>query len=76
MIWPPTPTPQPPGTAHFDLEGVYSLWNAAPVAIQVWNWLDTGRFIVQVILLVGLIIVGMYVVYRAFQKLTELDSQS
>jgi hypothetical protein len=62
--------------AHFDIEGVYSLWNAAPVAIQAWNWLENARFAVQLVLLVGLIIAGGFVIYRSIQKLAERDSQS
>lgn len=76
-MWPiPTPTPQPPGVAHFDLEGVYSLWNAAPVAIQFWNWLDVGKVVVQLIIVAGLIVVGGTLVYNWFRSMTELDSQS
>lgn len=71
--WPPTPTPLPPGIAKFDMGDSYSLWSAAPTAIQVWNWTGIIGTVLQLILLVGVVIIGGYVVYKAIARLTDTD---
>lgn len=71
---PPTPTPLPPGMARFVMPESYSLWGSTDSAIQTWNWLGQSGQVIQLIILVGLVIAGMFVVYRFFRQFTERDS--
>lgn len=74
--WPATPTPLPSGIPHFDLDGVYTLWKAAPVAIQMWNWMGIASAILQLVIVVVVVAGGGMVIYRAFNRFTERDAQS
>lgn len=72
---PPTPTPYPPGTPQVDVPPEFSLWAGAPQAIQSWNALGDARYVLQAILLIGLIIAGMYVLLRFAQRFSKQDSE-
>lgn len=73
--FPPTPTPFPPGTAHFELPSEYSLWGATDMAIQFWNWTGTGGTIFQLLALIAMVIGGMFVVWRFVQQFTRKDAE-
>lgn len=73
---PPTPTFLPPGIPHFILPSEFSLWAGAPVGIQVWNWIGNGQIIVQMLAIIGLIIAGVFIVWKFFSKMTTRDSES
>ncbi len=72
---PPTPTPLPPATPHFDMGDTYSLWNSTESAIQSWHLMGDVATVIQVFALIGLVVIGMYVIYKAFKQMTEWDSQ-
>lgn len=72
---PPTPTPFPPGMAHFTLPDNYSLWGSADLAIQTWNWLGDWRLIIQAIFLVVLIAAGMYLFKKFIEQFTRDDAE-
>lgn len=72
---PPTPTPLPPGTPVFTIPSGYSLWAGAPYAIQSWNLLGDGRTIIQAVFLLGLIIIGMYILLRFSHDFTKKDAE-
>lgn len=72
---PPTPTPFPPGTPVFIIPSNYSLWGSAPFAVQSWNMLGDGRYVIQVIFLIAFIIAGMYILQRFAQDFTRKDAE-
>lgn len=72
---PPTPTPLPPGNAHFTLPNEFSLWAGTSSAIQVWNWIGDGQTIVQGLAIIGLVIAGMFIVYKFVRQMSAKDSQ-
>lgn len=72
---PVTPTPFPPGTAHFEIPQTYSLWGSTDMVIQFWNWTgDTGA-IVQLLALIMLVIAGVLIVYRFIQQFIRKDAE-
>lgn len=76
MIWPPTPTPLPAGIPQFDMGETYSLWQAAPTYLQVWNWSGVIGNVLQLVIFLVLLAVAVMLIYRQFQKVAERDSQS
>lgn len=72
---PPTPTGLPPGVPRFTIPDNYSLWSAAPTAVQSWNMAGELRGIFQAILLIVLIIAGIYIVSRFIRDFTREDSE-
>lgn len=76
MIYPPTPTPLPQGIPRFEMGDSYSLWEAAPTYLQVWNWSGIIGGVLQLVIFLVVIVVCAVVIYRQFQKVSELDSQS
>lgn len=72
---PMTPTPLPPAEAVFSLSESYSLWGGVDTAIQMWNLADPWSGILQLLIIVGIVIVGVAVVMKAFRQTTERDSQ-
>lgn len=72
---PMTPTPLPPGEAVVSLTDSYSLWGGVDTAIQVWNMAGPWAGIIQLMIIVGIVIVGVAVVLKAFRQTTERDSQ-
>jgi hypothetical protein len=73
-MWPPTPTPLPPATPRFEM-AQYSLWQSTDAAITSWQLMGDVGTVIQVIVLMALVLIGMYVVYRSFRQMTEWDSQ-
>jgi hypothetical protein len=72
---PPTPTPLGPPTPHFTLPEEFSLWAGTSTAIQVWNWIGDGQVIVQGMAIIGLVIAGMFIVYRFVKQMTTKDAE-
>ena len=72
---PPTPTALPPGMPRFDLPSEFSLWAGTSTAIQVWNWIGDGQVIVQALAIIGLVIAGMFIVYKFVRQMSAKDSQ-
>lgn len=72
---PPTPTALPPGMPRFDLPSEFSLWAGTSTAIQVWNWIGDGRVIVQGLAIIGLVIAGIFIVYKFVSNMTRKDSE-
>jgi hypothetical protein len=72
---PPTPTPLPPGTAVFTLPNAFSLWGGAQQAVQVWNMAGPWQPVIQGIAIIGLVITGMFVVYRFIRQMTSKDTE-
>ncbi len=72
---PPTPTPLPPGTAHFSVPENYSLWHSTDAAIHFWNWLGDARYIAQVFLILVLLFIGIVVINRFEHEFTQKDAQ-
>lgn len=64
MPVPPTPTFLPPGTPVFTIPSTYSLWTAAPWAIQSWNELGAARMVIQAIILIAVLIIVAYILMR------------
>jgi hypothetical protein len=73
---PPTPTPQPPGVARFNLPDSYSLWGSTDLAIQTWNWLGDGRALVQLLAIIAIVVLGMFIVWKFFSQMTRRDSEN
>jgi len=76
--WPPTPTPFPPGQAYFELPTQYfDLW-AGPVDFwfQLWQWLGDAAMFFQAVLLLVLIVGGVLLAIKFFNRFTEKDGQS
>jgi TRAP-type C4-dicarboxylate transport system permease small subunit len=73
---PPTPTPLPPGTAMITIPEAYTLWGSTDWAVQSWNLLGDGRIAIQAIFLVGLVIIGMFILQRFARDFTQKDSQN
>lgn len=71
---PPTPTPFPPGAAHFELPSEFSLWGGTDLAVQAWNWLGDGRVVIQALMIVIIVIAGIYVMLRFIRENTEEDA--
>jgi hypothetical protein len=76
MIVPPTPTELPPATPFFNAFRAWSLWQTTSPAITSWNLLGDGRYVIQAVALVGIIIAGFYVVRRFAKDFTKQDSES
>ena len=72
---PPTPTPLPPGSAHFNLPSEFSLWAGTSSAIQVWNWIGDGQIIVQGLAIIGLVLAGIFIVYKFIRSMSAKDAQ-
>ena len=72
---PPTPTPLPPGTAHFSIPSSYSLWASTSSAIQFWNWLGVGQIVLQAMIIVGIVLIGLYVLNRFVNDNMKRDSE-
>lgn len=75
QVFKPTPTPLPPGTPVFDIPSSYSLWASTDYAVQSWNLLGDPRSIIQILILVGLIGIGLFMVTRFIKQFTGQDSQ-
>lgn len=76
MIYPPTPTALPPGEALIELQNIYSLWEAAPHAIQIWHLGGAMASILQLLILITLVAAGMFVMYKSFEKLIRKDAEN
>lgn len=74
-MFPPTPTPLPPGIPVVDM-GSYSLWPAASPAIQAWNWMGALGTTLQLIIIAALVIAGVYTVMRFVNQTTRKDAES
>jgi flagellar biogenesis protein FliO len=61
---------------HFTLPAEFSLWGGASTAVQVWNWIDQGQTVVQVLAIIMLVIAGMYIVLRFINQMSRKDSES
>lgn len=72
----PTPTPLGPGIPRFTMPAEYGLWASAPTAIQVWNWWGLAGLVLQVLILIGLVIIGITILDRFLKRNAEADSQS
>ena len=72
---PPTPTPLPPGEAVFSLPTEFSLWGGAREAVQVWNMAGPWQPVIQGIAIIGLVIAGMFVVYKFIRQMTRKDAE-
>ncbi len=74
-MWPPTPTPFPPGVppvyAHAES---FRLWEFAPLAVNMWNsWLGpVGTTVGQIGIIVALTIAFLALFIRWLQKI-EVD---
>lgn len=64
-MFPPTPTGLPPGVAPVFIGDDYSLWAAAPYAIQLWNLGGAAREIFQAIILIAILIAVGYTAVKA-----------
>jgi hypothetical protein len=73
---PPTPTPLPPGDARFVLPTDYTLWGGTDYAIQVWNWWGDWRTVFQVLIIIGLVVIGMFIAYHFVRQFTRRDAES
>lgn len=71
----PTPTPLPPATPLVTIPNSYSLWSGTDYAIQSWNLLGDTRYVFQVIILVALVIVGAFLLYKFLSAATERDAK-
>lgn len=72
---PPTPTPLPPGAAVFVLPEAFSLWGGAREAVQVWNMAGPWQPVIQGIAIIGLVITGMFIVYKFIRQMTRKDAE-
>ena len=72
---PPTPTPLPPGAAHFTLPESYSIWASTNWAIQTWNLLSYGQYIIQALILIAIVIAGIAVFRRFMAEFMQKDTQ-
>lgn len=71
---PPTPTPLPPGVAKFTLPTEFSLWAGTSSAIQVWNWIGDGQVIVQGLAIIGIVLAGIFIVYKFIRQMSAKDA--
>ena len=77
MIWPPTPTPYPPGQAFFSLpQSEMSLWNSAEWSIQTWHTVGSGQLLIQLLLMSIVIVAGYKIVMFAFERMIRRDAES
>lgn len=72
---PPTPTPLPPGTPRVTLPSEFSLWGGAQQAVQVWHMAGPWQPVIQGIAIIGLVITGMFVVYKFIKQMTSKDAE-
>lgn len=75
MIIPPTPTLLPIGIPRFNIPAEFSLWGGAQDAIQVWNMATPWQPIIQGLAIVGIVIIGMFVVWKFIRQMTQRDSE-
>lgn len=71
---PPTPTPFPPGQAHFELPTEFSLWGGTDLAVQAWNWLGDARVVIQALIIVIIVAAGIYIALRFIRENTQEDA--
>lgn len=71
----PTPTALPPGTPVFDIPSSYSLWASTDFALQTWNLGGDIRVIIQIVILIGLISIGLFMVTRFVHNITDKDAK-
>lgn len=75
MIPPPTPTALPPATPYFDAFRGFTIWHVTDVPIQSWNMLGDGRYAIQLIIVIALVVAGAFILSRFLKQMTRRDSE-
>lgn len=73
-MWPPTPTPIPPGAPlELDFSSVgWRMWDTAPHVIQLWHNMSDGiNLIIQIVVLLVILILSIGTIIYYVKRLTN-----
>lgn len=74
-MYPPTPTPFPDMALYSPVEiPQMSLWNFAPDAIQTWNSASQVTDLFSLIIVMGILIGGTFLIIRMIRTLTDANN--
>lgn len=74
----PTLTPLPPGEAVVDIGPISDLWPAVQQGQQVWgSMIEPSGWgqIIQVIIIIALVLVCIFILYKNYQKFIRRDAE-
>lgn len=72
---PVVPTPLPDAVARFDLSQSYSLWAGAETAVTTWQLMGQWATILQLIIIIGLVLLGVWLFYKNAVLVVGRDSE-